>query len=188
MNKERNYIVSGIERSGTSMMMQMLEAGGVPVMYDHKSRPADTNNPKGYYELEGGKIINLLGHNKFPFDKYKGAFIKITSYGILFLPKGKYTVIYMERNINEVLDSMDRMRGASDTTRGVTKKSFNKLNLKAKNELESRANVRYLKVNYNKVINNPKRSINSIKQFIDIDIDRDAMINVIDKKLYRNRR
>jgi len=56
LNSDVNYIVSGLERSGTSMLMQILEASGTPMAIDTKSRPPDDNNPKGYFELEGGKI------------------------------------------------------------------------------------------------------------------------------------
>ena len=55
LDENINYIVSGIERSGTSMLMQILYSGGVPVAFDKNTRPPDENNPKGYYELEGGK-------------------------------------------------------------------------------------------------------------------------------------
>ncbi len=93
LNKNTNYIVSGLERSGTSMLMQILKAGNLPIAFDN-SRPADENNPKGYYELEGGKIINKLMNKSFPLDSYKGKFIKITAYGLKFLPPGKYKIIY----------------------------------------------------------------------------------------------
>ena len=73
-----NYIISGLERSGTSMLMQILNAGEIPVSFD-LSRPPDENNPKGYYELEGGKIINRLMDQSFPFSKYARKFIKITA-------------------------------------------------------------------------------------------------------------
>ena len=63
-----NYIISGIERSGTSMLMQMLHVSGIPVSFD-LSRPRDRHNPKGYYELEGGKIINKLIDGNFPFEE-----------------------------------------------------------------------------------------------------------------------
>ena len=66
-----NYIVSGLERSGTSMMMQILYKGGMPVAFD-KSRPPNEHNPKGYYELEGGKVINRLMEGTFPMEKYDG--------------------------------------------------------------------------------------------------------------------
>ena len=61
-----NYIASGIERSGTSLLMQILQAGGLPMAFDMASRPPDDNNPRGYFELEGGKIISRLMNGTFP--------------------------------------------------------------------------------------------------------------------------
>jgi len=69
LNKNVNYIVSGLERSGTSLMMQILKASGIPVAYD-ETRKKDKNNPKGYFELEDGKIIDKLKNHIFPFDDY----------------------------------------------------------------------------------------------------------------------
>ena len=87
LNTQRiNYIVSGLERSGTSMMMQILDKGGVPVAFDYMRKP-NRHNPKGYYELAGGKIINQLMEGIFPFDNYRGIFIKITAYGLKYLPQ-----------------------------------------------------------------------------------------------------
>jgi len=103
LDENINYIASGIERSGTSLLMQILEAGGLPMAFDTDSRPPDDNNPRGYFELEGGKIISRLMKNTFPLADYRGRFIKITAFGLKFLPPGKYRVIYTERNIEEVL-------------------------------------------------------------------------------------
>ena len=87
-----------------------------PISFD-KSRKPDINNPKGYFELEGGKIINKLMEGIFPLELYKGEFIKITSYGLKYLPEGKYKIIYSERNIDEILDSMEKMTGEKDKDR-----------------------------------------------------------------------
>jgi hypothetical protein len=108
MNKDTNYIVSGLERSGTSLMMQILKAGGVPVAYDEK-RKSDKGNPNGYFELENGKIIDKLKAGTFPMEKYKGKFIKVTAWGLQFLPKGKYEIIYMIRDMGEIVDSTEKM-------------------------------------------------------------------------------
>ena len=102
LDNKYNYIVSGLERSGTSMLMQILKAGEIPISFD-KSRKPDDNNPKGYFELEGGKIINKLMESVFPLDLYLGEFIKITAYGLKFLPLGKYKIIYSERNLEEII-------------------------------------------------------------------------------------
>ena len=75
LDNDINYIVSGLERSGTSMLMQILNAAEMPIGSDDK-RPPDQSNPKGYYELEGGKIINKLIDGTLSLDKFKGKFIK----------------------------------------------------------------------------------------------------------------
>jgi hypothetical protein len=183
-----NYIVSGLERSGTSMLMQMLRAGELPVAFD-KSRPSDSHNPKGYYELEGGKIINKLMEGTFPFEKFKGQFIKITAYGMKFLPPGQYKIIYSERSIEEILDSMEKMADINDQNRGDTKAAFLKLNALIKQQLQEREDVDVLFVNYNEILSAPKPVLQQIQEFLQISPSTiDRMIKVIDHKLYRQRR
>jgi hypothetical protein len=188
LKKDTNYIVSGLERSGTSMIMQILYAGGVPVSFDSSSRPPDENNPKGYYELEGGKIINKLMEGTFPLDKYRGEFIKITSFGMRFLPKGKYKVIYTHRHIEEVLDSMEKMAQKKDDNREEIKESFLKLNTLVQEMIEERSDIEYLFVNYNQIIKKPVKNIKKISNFIkEMDVDLNKMIQSVDLSLYRNR-
>lgn len=183
-----NYIVSGLERSGTSMMMQILHAGKVPIEFDI-SRPPDENNPKGYYELEGGKIINKLTDGTFPLEEYKGRFIKTTAFGLTYLPLGNYKIIYMERNLDEVLDSMEKMAKINDENREETKKTFRKLNEMIKTQIKNRNDTEVLLVNYNDILSNPKKNIKKIYDFlVPYDIDIDKMRDAIDKKLYRQRR
>jgi hypothetical protein len=188
LREDTNYIVSGLERSGTSMMMQVLAAGGVPIAYSETRKP-DTHNPKGYYELEGGKIINRLMQGTFPFESYKGTFIKITAYGLSYLPEGFYKIIYMERNLEEVLDSMETMAQIGDENRGETKKSFQKLNEKIIKTLQTKKRTEVLFVNYNDVLKNSWENIEKICQFIGpYQYDTPKMISVIDNTLYRQRR
>ena len=78
LRNDINYIVSGLERSGTSVMMQMLSKGGLPVAFDD-SRPPDEHNPKGYYELAGGKIINKLMDGTFDMKAHRGQIVKVTA-------------------------------------------------------------------------------------------------------------
>ncbi len=183
-----NYIISGLERSGTSMLMQILNAGEIPAAFD-RSRTSDENNPKGYYELEGGKIINKLMDGTFPLEKHKGKFIKITAYGLKFLPHGNYKIIYSERNIEEILDSMEKMTGIKDKNREETKKTFIKLNNIIKNKIQNREDTKVLLINYNDTLLNPKTNIKKICEFLKLpDIDMKKMINVVDQELYRQRR
>jgi len=188
LEKDVNYIISGLERSGTSMLMQILKAGDIPIGYDD-SRPTDENNPKGYYELEGGKIINKLMQGSYPLEKYKGRFIKITSYGLKFLPPGKYTIIYSERNIEEILDSMEKMAKIKDENRDETKKAFISLNNIIKKQIQNREDINLLYVNYNNIISDPEEGIRQIQNFLKInETNYQNMLKTVDKNLYRQRR
>ena len=186
---DTNYIVSGLERSGTSMMMQMLHLGGVPIAYT-ESRKADVNNPKGYFELEGGKIISSLMKGSFPMQKYQGKFIKITAYGLSFLPiVGQYKIIYMERNLDEVLDSMEKMSNTVDERREQTKESFYRLNEKVKKEIQRKENIEVLFINYNDMLRDPMPQVLRICEFLSpFEVDVAKMMSVVDKQLYRQRR
>src|SRR5512136_2877346 len=176
-----NYIVSGLERSGTSLIMQILQAGGVPCAFDTASRPPDDNNPRGYFELEGGKIISRLKDRAFPLADYRGRFIKITAYGLKFLPPGRYCIIYTERNIEEVLDSMEKMARLEDANRGETRTSFVKLNEMIKGLIGGRADVRLLLVNYNAIVKDLETEIRKLAEFIGRPgIDEQAMAAAVD--------
>jgi len=189
LDDQANYIVSGLERSGTSLLMQILRAGGVPCAFDTASRPPDDNNPRGYFELEGGKIISRLRDGVFPLADHRGRFIKITAYGMKFLPPGRYRVIYTERNIDEVLDSMEKMAKVQDADRAGTRAAFVKLNEMIKGLLQSRPDVELLLVSYNAIVREPGPEIRRIAGFIGTPgIDDKAMAAAVDEKLHRNRR
>jgi hypothetical protein len=189
LDDQTNYIVSGLERSGTSLLMQLLRAGGVPCAFDTASRPPDDNNPRGYFELEGGKIISRLRDGVFPLADYRGRFIKITAYGMKFLPAGRYSVIYTERNIEEVLDSMEKMAKVQDADREGTKAAFVKLNEMTKGGLGGRPDVKLLLVNYNVLVREPDSEIRRITAFLGAPgLDEKAMAAAVDAKLHRNRR
>lgn len=184
-----NYIVSGLERSGTSLVMQLLHAGGLPCAFDTASRPPDDNNPRGYFELEGGKIISRLRDGTLPLADYRGRFIKITAYGMKFMPPGDYRVIYTERNIDEVLDSMEVMTGQPDPNRAETRTSFVKLNEMIKGLIGGRADMQVLFVNYNAIVKDPGAEARRMAGFIGVPgIDEKAMAAAVDVQLYRKRR
>ena len=188
LDEDTNYIISGLERSGTSMLMQILRAGDMPISHDD-SRPADDSNPKGYYELAGGKIISKLMDGSFPIKDHKGKFIKVTSFGLKYLPPGKYKIIYSERNIEEILDSMEKMIGEKDPSREDTKMSFVKLNNMIKEYAQDREDMDILFINYNSVLSDPKENISKILKFLSAPNDLlDKMTETVDSKLYRQRR
>ncbi|MFO8010209.1 MAG: nucleotide pyrophosphatase [Dehalococcoidia bacterium] len=184
VNPYTNYIVSGLERSGTSVMMQMLIAGGMPVAFD-ESRPPDEHNPRGYYELAGGKIINRLMDGTIDLDSYRGKVLKVTAYGLKFLPDGKYKIIYMTRNMDEVLNSMEKMGAGIDREKDAV--LFEKLNRFSFELMENRNDMEYITVNYGEVIGNPRIAIENVTGFFDIQMDIESAIEAVDSRLYRNR-
>src|ERR1039458_2751547 len=113
-------IVSGLPRSGTSLMMQMLEVGGLPVLSDGE-RKADTDNPNGYFEWER---IKQLPKDPSLIAEAEGKVVKVISQLILSLPAGHdYRVIFMQRPLPEVLKSQEKMlrrRGNTDWNAGTS--------------------------------------------------------------------
>src|SRR6202795_5397963 len=113
-------IVSGLPRSGTSLMMQMLDAGGLPVLSDGE-RKADTDNPKGYLEWER---IKQLPKDPSLIAEAEGKVVKVISQLIVSVPSGhEYRVIFMQRPLPEVLKSQDEMlrrRGTVESGGGTS--------------------------------------------------------------------
>ncbi len=179
-----NYIVSGLERSGTSLMMQMLEKGGLPIAFD-ELRPPDEHNPKGYFELAGGKIISQLEKGTFDFNPHRGRIIKITAYGLKLVPQGKYKVIYMLRNIDEVLISMRKMGGVMDMEKDRV--LFDKLNRITLALLEKRDDMEYITVNYNDIVEDPVAAAQKVDRFLGGGLDIEKAARAIDLKLYRSK-
>ncbi len=108
-------IVSGLPRSGTSVMMQMLAAGGAVPFTDHVREP-DENNPKGYLEAD---IVKKLPRKNDWLPEANGKVVKVVSPLIPYLPQGvKYKVVIMERNLDEIVDSQQMMLKRLDTTGG----------------------------------------------------------------------
>src|SRR5947209_15332153 len=99
-------IVSGLPRSGTSLMMQMLHGGGVEVVTDHV-RTADTDNPRGYYEYEQVKKIKT---DTSWLPATRGKAFKMVSQLLYDLPGSeRYRILFMERDLDEVLLSQEKM-------------------------------------------------------------------------------
>ena len=183
MNFDINYIVSGLERSGTSMMMQILESSEFSIAYDNRREP-DKNNPKGYYELHGGKIINQIMENKFNFDSYVNTAIKITAFGLRYLPTRKYKILYMIRDIDEIMKSQNIMLGIEKLD-VVLKSTIEQTNDMILTQMRIRDDVELLKVYHRNLMENPKDELSEISEFLDFDVSDG--ISVIDNKLYRSK-
>ena len=182
-------IVSGLPRSGTSLMMQMLTAGGMPILSDGE-RQADVDNPRGYLEWER---IKQLPKDPACIAEAEGKAVKVISLLLLSLPEGhEYRVIFMQRPLAEVLASQDVMLQHRGTARpgadaSVIAAAFEK-NLRAVNAwLDSKAYVKTQRVSYHEVLHDAEEIAHKLTQFLGIDLNVDAMTRQVDANLYRNR-
>src|SRR5438132_4925872 len=148
-------IVSGLPRSGTSLMMQMLDNGGVPVVTDN-IRAADTDNPRGYYEFERVKKIK---QDASWLPATRGKAVKMVSQLLYDLPAGEnYRVIFMERDLDEVLASQEKMLlrlGRPAAPRDQMKRSFTLHLDKLDVWLVEQQHLKVLRVRYNDLIQGP---------------------------------
>ena len=182
-------IVSGLPRSGTSLMMQMLDAGGLPVLSDGE-RKADTDNPKGYLEWER---IKQLPRDPNLIAEAEGKVVKVISQLILSLPAGhEYRVVFMQRPLPEVLKSQDEMlrrRGSADsnTDTSAIEEAFQRHLIDVNKWLAGQANVQVSRVHYHRVLREPKAVAEEIAAFLEVPLDIEAMVRQVDGTLYRNR-
>ena len=182
-------IVSGLPRSGTSLMMQMLVAGGMPALSDGERKP-DTDNPKGYLEWER---IKQLPKDPSLIAEAEGRVVKVISQLILSLPPGpQYRVVFMQRPLPEVLKSQDEMlrrRGNADsiTDTSAIEEAFQRHLIEVNKWLASRVNTEVYRVNYHRVLREPKIVAEEIAAFLKVPLDVDAMVQQVDGSLYRNR-
>jgi hypothetical protein len=188
-NNEVITIVSGLPRSGTSMMMKMLEAGGMPVLTDH-IRAADADNPKGYYEFEG---VKQIARDQSWLPQARGKAVKIISELLKHLPPDyEYKVIFMQRQIEEILASQRQMlirRGGTPSRAGDEKLAalFRRHLVWLDSRLQKQANTELVYVDYGAVIANPAGQAKRINQFLRHRLDVEAMAGMVDPALYRQR-
>lgn len=186
-------VVSGLPRSGTSMMMRMLEAGGMPVLTDGRRR-ADVDNPLGYYELEA---VKELPANTEWLKTADGHVVKVVSALVEKLPPGhSYRVLYMDRHLGEVVASQGVMlqrrghppeRDGGKAMAGLFVKHIQTVLAR----IRARKDVRLLVVKHAEVLASPEETARRIDEFLDggLDcaLDRDAMAAAVDDNLWRHR-
>lgn len=184
--KDEIVIVSGLPRSGTSMMMQMLAAAGLPVLTDEQ-RVADESNPRGYFELEAVKTINA---GDAWLRDAQGRAVKIVAPLLPRLPAGhKYRVIFMERPLAEVVASQRAMlerldKAGAETTDAKLAKTFLQQVAQVKRLLARHSTeVNCLSVSYEQALTNPTQVAAQISGFLGMEANQRAMINAIAPEL-----
>jgi hypothetical protein len=184
-------IVSGLPRSGTSMMMKMLEAGGISPMTD-QLRTADEDNPKGYYEFE--RVKKMPDGDTAWLADAGGKAVKVISALLEHLPQGyTYKVIFMQRRIDEVLASQKQMLVRSDKpTDKVSDEKlaemYGKHLAKIQSWLAAQPNFSVLYVDYNTMLSDPEVYAGQIARFLGDQVDNAKMVSVVDPSLYRQRK
>ena len=189
--KDDIIVVSGLPRSGTSMLMGMLEAGGVEILTDC-FREADEDNPKGYFEFEPVKQL-AQDRSKSWLEDAPGKAVKIISELLKELPSGvSFRLIFMNRNLEEVIASQNKMlvRRGEPPTAGDDEKMllvFERHLKKVKQWIDRQSHVEVLFLEYKKVLEDPDGQAKQIKAFLKRDLDLTKMVRVVDRQLYRNR-
>lgn len=183
-------LVSGLPRSGTSLMMQMLAAGGMPVLDDGKGVP-DESNPRGYFEWES---IANVAHDPKIIDQAEGKAVKAMSAILYALPPGhEYRVIFMERPLEEVVASQRKMieRKQGKLPPDVTEEQIMfglEQHLKQVHSYLKRCQeIKVLRVGFPELFRVSFAWSHNIVAFLGLKLDVEAMARQVDEKLYRNR-
>ena len=184
-------VVSGLPRSGTSMMMKMLEAGGVPIMTD-AVRTADVDNPKGYYEYERVKELEKETDKSYVREG-RGKALKVISFLLKDLPDDNYyRVIFMRRDLGEVIASqnkmLDRRQEQAIDDHDTMAEAYRNHLASVKILVRKRPNFEMLEFRYDRAVKDPREAARMVNAFLGGALDEAAMTAVVDAELYRNRK
>ena len=184
-------VVSGLPRSGTSMMMKMLEAGGIPPLTD-QIRSADDDNPKGYYEFERVKKMREGDVGWLP--EARGKAVKIIATLVPYLPEGfDYKILFMRRALPEILASQRKMllrRGEDpDKVSDVQLTDlFTRHLQQVQTWLADQEQIQLLDVDYRDMVADPGLQAEAVNAFLGGNLDTARMADVVDPALYRQRK
>jgi hypothetical protein len=183
-------IVSGLPRSGTSLMMQMLHAGGMEVITDGLRAP-DADNPRGYFELEAVKLLRAHP-SEVRFDGLSGKVVKILSHLLYNLPpQFRYRLILMTRDLNEILASQRVMLERNGKqVKEMDSKMFAVFTAeieRLKTWLATHREIPVLEVSYNQLLADEQTQIEAVNQFLGGRLHTTRMLRQVDRNLYRQR-
>jgi len=183
-------IVSGLPRSGTSLMMQMLVAGGMSPLSDGE-RAADTDNPRGYLEWER---VKQLPNDPNCIAEAEGKVVKVISRLLLALPPSgyEYRIVFMQRPLPEVIASQDQMLRRRGTYKegvnsAVISASFEKHLRDVHTWLDGKPTVQVLWIPYHDVLQDARRVGQKLTDFLELPLNLEAIVGQVDGSLYRNR-
>lgn len=184
-------VVSGLPRSGTSLMMQMLHAGGLPALTD-QARTADEDNPRGYFEFERVKQVK---NDKAWIEDAQGRVVKMVHLLLLDLPLDRqYRIVMMRRDLHEVVQSQATMlqrsgkAGAALAAEQLMRIYEQQMATVLKWLSDRPDHFKTLEVHYGQLIADPAGHATKLAAFLDGGMDVQAMAAAVDPNLYRNRR
>lgn len=182
-------VVSGLPRSGTSLAMQMIHAGGIPALTDGQ-RTSDDSNPRGYFELER---VKQLKQDKSWLDEAAGKVVKVIHLLLAELPDDRpYRVVFMQRDLREVVQSQATMLARSGRTGGQLAPerliAVYEQQLKTVEQwLAARPNFSVLRVPYAQLVSDPAGVVPAVNAFLGGTLDEARMRAAVDPGLHRNK-
>lgn len=182
-------VVTGLPRSGTSLMMQMLNAGGVRALTDQVRAP-DESNPRGYFEFEP---VKRLRADQSWLAQARGHAVKIIHVHVPYLPvdgTSRYRVILMRRNMQEILASQRAMlkrQGKKSEDETILARAYQAQLSSLEEWLRAREQFSTLSIDHRDIIENPRAAAMAIDNFLGGGLDIEAMVHVVDPALYRQR-
>ncbi|MFO0754741.1 MAG: sulfotransferase domain-containing protein [Thermodesulfovibrionales bacterium] len=182
-------VVSGLPRSGTSLMMRLLEAGGLEAVTD-MLRQADEDNPNGYYELERVKRVR---EDREWFSQAGGKVVKIVSLLLYELPPDlEYRIVFMKRSLDEICASQRVMLERMGEPSGSGEEEMGALYASHLREVEAwlahQKNMEVLYVHYDDLVGSPDRNAEELNRFFGGRLSVDRMKGIVDASLHRQRR
>ena len=188
---EAVIVVSGLPRSGTSMVMSMLEAGGLPIMTD-RVREADEDNPKGYFEFEKVKELGETNDKSWMADA-RGRAIKVISHLLKELPDDNYyRIIFARRELEEVIASqnimLDRQAEPNPVDDAKAVQLYRRHLVNVRFLVRRAPNLEMIELAYSDTLSDPESAAECINRFLGGKLDQEKMAAVVDKRLYRNRK
>ncbi len=175
-------VVSGLPRSGTSLMMNALAAGGHPTWHDD-CRPADLHNPKGYYE---DQRVSSLATDADWLREHDGQAVKITSHLLAFIPEDLSSkVLFMRRPLPEIVASQNAMLGRAES--GDWETLLRRELGRTLAWLQDKPHLKVLEVSYPELLEKPQQQMERVAAFLERDLDVKAMAAAVDPALYRQR-
>lgn len=177
-------IVTGLPRSGTSLMMQLLNKSSLKILSDG-IRQKDVSNPEGYYELEAVK--GIVRDNSFLKDA-EGKVVKIVAPLPIYLDKAlNYRIVFMRRDIEEVLRSQEKMLNKDQTSEREKFRTIYEMHLKKTYHFFEANSIPYIDIQYKQLLNDSEVELNRLIDFLDLTTTVEELLSVIKSDLYRNK-